>query len=62
MGIPTPAAECCGIEVDGRCQLVVATVAHVAKAVQMSVLRLDEPEPRVPQREGAQFRTSNSGG
>jgi hypothetical protein len=30
----------------------VATVAHVAKAVEMSVLRLDEPEPRVPKRVG----------
>ena len=29
---PTPAAGCSGIEVDGRCQLVVATVAHVAQA------------------------------
>jgi len=47
-GIPTPAAGCGGIAVDGRCQLVVATVVHVAKAVEMSVLRLDEPEPRVP--------------
>jgi hypothetical protein len=37
---------------DGRCQLVVATVAHVAKAVEMSVLWLDEPEPRVPKRVG----------
>ena len=51
-GIPTPAAGCCGIGVDGRCQLVVATVAHVAQAVEMSVLRLDEPEPRVPKRVG----------
>jgi hypothetical protein len=51
-GTPTPAAGCCGIGVDGRCQLVVATVAHVAKAVEMSVLRLDEPEPRVPKRVG----------
>src|SRR6266511_714149 len=51
-GIPTPAAGCCGIGVDGRCQLVVATVAHVAKAVEMSVLGLDEPEPRVPKRVG----------
>src|SRR5712691_7089878 len=51
-GVPTPAAGCCGIGVDGRCHLVVATVAHVAKAVEMSVLRLDEPEPRVPQRVG----------
>jgi len=49
---PTPAAGCSGIEVDGRCQLVVATVAHVAQADEMSVLRLDEPEPRVPQRVG----------
>jgi hypothetical protein len=49
-GIPTPAAGCCGIGVDGSRQLVVATVAHVAKAVEMSVLRLDEPEPGVPQR------------
>jgi hypothetical protein len=49
-GIPTPAAGCGGIGVDGRCQLVVATVAHVAKAVEMSVLRLDKPEPRVPKR------------
>jgi 4a-hydroxytetrahydrobiopterin dehydratase len=51
-GIPAPAARCCGIGVDGGCQLVVATVAHVAKAVEMSVLRLDEPEPRVPERVG----------
>src|SRR5437899_11006620 len=51
-GIPTPAAGCCGIGVDGRCQLVVATGAHVAKAVEMSVLRFDEPEPRVPKRVG----------
>src|SRR5712691_9913486 len=51
-GIPTPAAGYCGIGVDGRCHLVVATVAHVAKAVEMSVLRLDEPEPRVPKRVG----------
>jgi hypothetical protein len=43
---------CCGIGVDGGCQLVVAPVAHVAKAVEMSVLRLDEPEPRVPKRVG----------
>ncbi len=50
--IPTPAAGRCGIGVDGRCQLVVATVAHVAKAVEMSVLLLDEPEPRVPKRVG----------
>jgi hypothetical protein len=49
-GIPTPAAGCGGIGVDGRCQLVVATVVHVAKAVEMSVLRLDQPEPRVPKR------------
>ena len=49
-GIPTPAAGCCGMGVDGSCQLVVATVAHVAKAVEMSVLRLDEPERRIPQR------------
>jgi hypothetical protein len=26
--------------------------AHVAQAVEMSVLRLDEPEPRVPKRVG----------
>ena len=32
-GVPTPAARCCGIGVDGRCQLVVAAVAHVAKAI-----------------------------
>jgi hypothetical protein len=51
-GRPTPAAGCRGIGVDGRCQLVVATVAHVAKAVEMAVLRLDEPEPRVPKRVG----------
>jgi hypothetical protein len=51
-GIPTPAAGCGGIGVDGRCQLVVATVTHVAKAVEMSVLRLDKPEPRVPKRVG----------
>jgi hypothetical protein len=49
---PTPAAGCCGSGVDGRCHLVVAAVAHVAKAVEMSVLRLDEPEPRVPKRVG----------
>src|SRR5712691_5129961 len=49
---PTPAAGCCGIGVDSGCHLVVATVAHVAKAVEMSVLRLDEPEPRVPKRVG----------
>jgi hypothetical protein len=49
-GIPTPAAGCCGIGVDGSCQLVVATVAHVAKAIEVSILRLDEPEPGVPQR------------
>src|SRR6266511_540889 len=49
-GVPTPAARCSGVGVDGRCQLVVATVAHVAKAVEVSVLRLDEPEPRVPER------------
>ncbi len=48
--IPTPAAGCCHIEVDRRCQLVVAPVAHVAKGVEMAVLRLDEPEPRVPKR------------
>jgi hypothetical protein len=60
-GTPTPAAGCCGIGVDGRCHLVVAPVAHVAQAVEMSVLRLDEPEPRVPKRV-AQFRASNSGG
>jgi len=49
---PSATAGCCGIGVDGRCQLVVATVAHVAKAVEMSVLLLDEPEPRVPKRVG----------
>src|SRR6266540_2297714 len=48
-GVPTPAAWCRGVGVDGRCQLVVAAIAHVAKAVEMSVLRLDEPEPRVPE-------------
>ena len=48
-GIPTPAAGCA---VDGRCHLMVATVAHVAQAVEMSVLRLDEREPRVPKRVG----------
>jgi hypothetical protein len=47
---PTPATRCCCVEVDRRCQLVVATFAHVAKAVEMAVLRLDEPEPRVPER------------
>src|SRR6266511_769728 len=51
-GVPTPAARCRGVGIDGRCQLVVATVAHVAKAVEVSVLRLDEPEPRVPERVG----------
>ena len=48
--IPTPAARCCGIGVDRSCQLVVATVAHVTKGVEVSVLRLDQPEPGVPQR------------
>jgi hypothetical protein len=51
-GVPTPAAGCCGIGVDGRCQVVVAAVAHVAKAVEMSVLRLDQAKPRVPKRVG----------
>jgi hypothetical protein len=46
-GVPTPATRCGGVGVDGRCQLVMAAVAHVAKAVEVSVLRLDEPEPRV---------------
>src|SRR5712691_11296118 len=50
--IPTPAAGCCGIGVDRGCQLVVAPVAHVAKGVEMAVLRLDEPERRVPKRVG----------
>jgi hypothetical protein len=49
-GVPTPAAGCCGIGVDGSCQLVMTTVADVAKAVEMPILRLDQPEPRVPQR------------
>jgi hypothetical protein len=49
-GIPTPTPGCCGIEVDRGGQLVVAAVARVAKAVELSVRRLDEPEPRVPQR------------
>ncbi len=48
--IPTPAARCCRIGVDRSCQLVVAPVADVAKAVEMAVLRLDESEPRVPER------------
>jgi hypothetical protein len=51
-GIPTPAAWCCGIGVDRRRQLVVAPVAHVAKGVELSVLRLDEPERGVPKRVG----------
>jgi hypothetical protein len=49
-GTPTPAAGRCGIGVDGGRHLVVAPVAHVAQAVEMSVLRLDEPKPRVPKR------------
>jgi hypothetical protein len=48
-------------QVDGSCQLVVPTVAQVAKALEVSVLRLDEPEPRI-QSEWAQFRVSNSRG
>jgi hypothetical protein len=47
-GIPTPAARCCGVSVDGSCQLVVTTVAHMTKAVEMSVLRLDQAKPCVP--------------
>jgi hypothetical protein len=48
--IPTPAAWCRRIRVDRSCQLVMAAVADVAKAVEMAVLRLDESEPRVPER------------
>jgi hypothetical protein len=48
--IPTPAAWCCRIRVDRSCQLVMAAVADVAKAVEMAVLRLDQSEPRVPER------------
>jgi hypothetical protein len=49
-GIPTPVAGCRGIGANGGWQLVVATVAHVAKAVEVAVLRLNEPEPRVSKR------------
>ena len=52
---PTPAAWCRRIRVDRSCQLVMATVADVAKSVEMAVLRLDESEPRVPE-DWAQFR------
>src|SRR2546430_13872582 len=48
--IPTPAAWCCRIGVDRRCQLVMTAVADVAKAIEMAVLRLDESEPGVPER------------
>jgi hypothetical protein len=48
--IPTPAAWRHRIRVDRSCQLVMAAVADVAKAVEMAVLRLDESEPRVPER------------
>jgi hypothetical protein len=48
--IPTPAAWCCRIRVDRSCQLVMAAVADIAKAVEMAVLRLDESKPRVPER------------
>jgi hypothetical protein len=37
-GIPPPAAGRCGIAVDRGGELVVATVAYVAKAVEMSIL------------------------
>jgi hypothetical protein len=37
--VPTPAARCCRIGVDRSCQLVMATVADVAKGVEMEVLR-----------------------
>jgi hypothetical protein len=47
---PTPAAWCRRIRVDRSCQLVMAAVADVAKAVEMAVLRLDESKPRVPER------------
>ena len=43
--IPTPAAWCCRIRVDRRCQPVMAAVADVAKAVEMAVPRLDESKP-----------------
>jgi hypothetical protein len=48
--IPTPAAWCRRIRLDRSCQLVMAAIADVAKAVEMAVLRLDESEPRVPER------------
>ena len=48
--IPTPAAWCCRIGVDRRCQLVMTAVTDVAKAIEMAVLRLDESEPGVPER------------
>src|SRR5439155_4256566 len=50
--IPTPAAWCRRIRVDRSCQLVMTAVTDVAKGVEMAVLRLDESEPRVPERMG----------
>jgi hypothetical protein len=48
--VPTPAAWRRRIRVDRSCQLVMAAVADVAKSVEMAVLRLDESEPRLPER------------
>jgi hypothetical protein len=48
--IPTPAAWCRRIRVDRSRQLVMAAVADVAKAVEMTILRLDESKPGVPER------------
>jgi hypothetical protein len=48
--IPAPAASCCRIGVDHRCQLVMTAVTDVAKAIEMAILRLDESKPGVPER------------